>query len=226
MDFKERLEKISQRNLKVKHVKNKTWPIEKKIEVVSQYLVLGDMKLVGAVTGVSHGVIRQWKIQPWWKELEAEIRASQNIEMDTKLSKIVEKSLDAVLDRVENGDFIYDQKSGEIRRRPASLRDIHRVSVDMIDKRELLRGNDVKKEVAQIGVEEQLKLLAQEFAKWVDKKDHPVIDLIEVEDAVYEEREAGLQEGERPLQQSPGDSEEEGGEESSPEAVDGRGSGA
>lgn len=178
MDFKERLEKISQRNLRVKHVTNKHWPMEKKIEVVSQFLVLGNMKLVAATTGVSHDLIRQWKGQPWWRELEAEIRQSQNIEMDTKLSKIVDKSLDAVLDRIENGDFFYDQKTGEIKRRQAPLRDIHRVSVDMISKRELIRGNATeRKENTQVSVAEQLKLLAQEFAKWQGKPQ----DIIDVE---------------------------------------------
>jgi transposase-like protein len=209
MDFKERLNKISVRNAKVKHIPNKHWPIEKKIEVVSQYLVLGNMKLVAATTGVSHDLIRQWKGQPWWKELEGEIRATQNIEMDTKLSKIVDKSLDAVLDRIENGDFIYDQKSGEIRRKPAALRDIHRVSVDMISKRELIRGNaENRNETTKISTEEQLKLLAQEFAKWVDKDKHPVIDLVEVEDAVYEERETGLQTGGEGVHQPTGSSGE------------------
>lgn len=177
MDYKERLEKISQRNLKKKHTKGQHWPIEKKIEVVSQYLVLGNASLVSAVTGVGPVIIRQWKMQPWWKELEKEIRTTQNIEMDTKLSKIVDKSLDAVLDRVENGDFIYDQKTGEIRRKPASLRDIHRVSMDSLDKRELLRENPEKKQDTQIAVVEQLKILATEFAKWSNSAKHPVIEL-------------------------------------------------
>jgi transposase-like protein len=234
MDFKERLNKITLRNMKVKHEKNKSWPMEKKIEVVSQWLVIGNMKQVAAITGVSYDLIRQWKTQPWWKELELEIRQTQNIEMDTKLSKIVDKSLDAVLDRVENGDFIYDQKSGEIRRKPAALRDIHRVAVDTVEKRELLRGNATeRKEVTQISIEEQLKLLAAEFAKW-QSKPKDVIELVEVEDveyrendnptdsprnesevnrAVYAEREEGLQEGESEVQLSPRSGEEEGGAE-------------
>jgi hypothetical protein len=220
-DFKERLAKISQRNLKVKHKKNFAWPIEKKIEVVSQYLVLGNMKMVSAVTGVSHELIRQWKGMPWWRELESEIRQTQNIEMDTKLSKIVDKSLDAVLDRVENGDFIYDQKSGQIRRRPAALRDIHRVSVDMLDKRELLRGGaSERKENTQISVVEQLKILAAEFAKWQTKPKETIdVEMVEVVDAVHEEREAGLQDGECEVQLSSGDNQEESGTERSPEGT-------
>lgn len=178
MDFKERLEKVSQRNLKVKHKKGQHWPIEKKIEVVTQYMVLGNATLVSALTGVGPVIIRQWKMQPWWKELEKEIRATQNIEMDTKLSKIIDKSLEATLDRVENGDFIYDQKTGEIRRKPASLRDIHRVGMDTLEKRDLLRGNtEERKENTQIAVAEQLKLLATEFAKWVNTGKQPVITI-------------------------------------------------
>lgn len=177
-DFKERLKKITARNLKVKHVRNKSWPIEKKIEVVSQFLVLGNMKLVAATTGVSHDLIRQWKTQPWWADLEAEIRQTQNIEMDTKLSRIVDKSLDAVLDRVENGDFFFDQKDQQVKRKPVALRDVARVSVDILSKRELLRGNATeRKETTQIAVGEQLKMLAAEFAKWQQPKQVEVIDV-------------------------------------------------
>lgn len=217
-EFKERLSKITQRNLKVKHQKHTNWTMEKKIEVVSQFLVLGNMKMVAAVTGVSHDLIRQWKGQPWWKELESEIRQTQNIEMDTKLSKIVDKSLDAVLDRIENGDFFYDQKTGQVKRKQVNLRDISRVSIDTLSKRELLRnGVENRQETTQVAIAEQLKMLANEFAKWNNKsKPAEVIELVEVEDAVYEEREAGLQEGECSVRQPTGCSEEEGRTESSP----------
>jgi hypothetical protein len=227
-EFKDRLQKITLRNAKAKHTRHKSWPIEKKIEVVSQFLVLGNMKMVAATTGVSHDLIRQWKTQSWWSELEAEIRQTQNIEMDTKLSKIVDKSLDAVLDRVENGDYFYDQKEKKIKRKPVALRDVARVSVDMISKRELIRGNATeRKETTQISVNEQLKLLAQEFAKWTSGKKPEVIELNEEDvtdvtikepaDALYDQREERLQEGESVVQQPTGGSEEEGGEEFSPE---------
>ena len=55
-------------NLRRKHVKNTTWPKEKKIQAVAQWLALGNLRLVSATTGVDYGLIRQWKIQPLWKE--------------------------------------------------------------------------------------------------------------------------------------------------------------
>jgi hypothetical protein len=178
-----------------KHVKNKTWPVEKRIQVVSQYLILGNMALVSAVTGVPHGLIRIWKGQPWWKDIEAQVRATENLQMDTKLSKIVDKSLDAVLDRVENGDFFYDQKAGVVKRKPVNMRDVARVSVDILSKRELLRGNATeRKEVTQVSIDEQLKALALEFTRWqsppTKKPDTIDVEMVEVleegSDAQYE----------------------------------------
>lgn len=198
------MSKLKIANLSKKHVKHTTWPREAKLQAVSQYLVLGNMALVSSITGIDHQLLRSWKCQPWWKEMENEVRLTENIEMDTKLTKIVDKSLEAVLDRVENGEFIYDQKTGQIKRKPASLRDIGKVSIDLLTKRELLRGNATeRKETTQVSVAEQLKQLATEFAKWQQpnaKKDTIDVEMVEVieqetEDALYEERETGLQEG-------------------------------
>lgn len=159
--------KLKITNLAKKHKPGHNWSQEAKIQAVSQYLVLGNMALVSATTGIGHELLRAWKQQPWWKEMEAEIRLTENLDMDNKLSKIVNKSLDAVLDRVENGEFVYDQKTGSIIRKPVNMKDVAKVSVDMLSKRELLRGNATeRKEVTQISVADQLKELALEFAKW------------------------------------------------------------
>lgn len=181
--FSERLQKITLRNRRKVHVPGKPWPIDKRVEVVSHWLVLGNMKQVAAVTGVPYDLIRKWKAEQWWTDMVAEIRATQNLELDHKMSNIVNKSLDAVLDRVENGDFIYDQKSGEIRRKPAALRDLHRVSVDILTKREVIR-TDAPTENSKTTVQDHLKMLAQEMAKW-NKTQERTIDLVEVEDAIY-----------------------------------------
>ena len=184
--------------LKRKHKKYATWPIEKKIEVVSQYLILGNMSLVSAVTGVNHQLIREWKGQPWWKEVETQVRATENLQMDNKLSKIVDKSLDAFLDRVEHGDFVYDNKSGQIKRKPVNMKDVAKVSVDLLTKRELLRGNATeRKEVTQVSVADQLKELALEFARWQKPQQQETIDveMVEVVEPNQEELEDAEYEG-------------------------------
>lgn len=212
-------------NLAKKHKPNTTWSMEARIQAVSQYLVLGNMALVSATTGIPHQLLRGWKAQPWWKDVEAQVRSTENIQTDSKLSKIVDKSLDAVLDRIENGEFVYNQKTGQIIRKEASLRDITNASVAFLSKRELLRGNATdRKETTQVSVAEQLKELALEFAKWSDKKPklETVIDITDVEekdedDAVYEEGEwevsEGLPSGSGSLHLEASSEEEEGGAE-------------
>lgn len=215
--FSDRLLAISDRNKQKPGRNSETgaWNIEKKLEVVGQWLIMGNMKLVAAHSGVEYNLIRKWKGQPWWPEMVAELRATQNIEMDTKITDIIQKSLDATYDRVVNGDYVYDQKSGEILRRPAPLRDVHRVAADLLQRRELLRGKfeDAGGDKA-MSVEEHLKILAANMSKWFEKEQkQPVIELEEIEDAVYAQRAEGLQEGECPVQLETGECEEEGGEE-------------
>lgn len=229
-EFKDRLAKITYRNRKKRREGEENWPLEKKLEVVGHWLVLGNMRQAAAMCGVPYDTVRKWKALPLWAELEQELRVSENIQMDTKLSKLVDKSLEAVHDRLEHGDYIYDQKTGSIQRKPAALRDVHRVAVDMLSKRDDLRhGATERQEVSKISAKEQLTMLAQEFAKWVTKEQKPVIDLEEVEDAVYEERpengeiRPGLQTGSETLYEQAGGSEEEGGTERGPSGVDERG---
>lgn len=193
--FKSRLKEISYRNRQKKHIPGTPWSDEKKLEVVQEYLIMGNMRMVATATGVPYEVIRKWKSNPWWAEMVAQIRSTQSLEMDSKMSEIVAKSLDAVLDRVENGDFIYDQKTGEVRRKPAALRDLHRVAVDVLGKREILRDkSEENKQVASVTVAEHLKMLANEMSKWNKPKQHAII-LEDVQDAIPNERKTGLQEG-------------------------------
>lgn len=212
-------------NLRRKHVKNSTWPKEKKLQVVTQYLALGNMKLVAATTGVDYGLIRQWKMQPWWKEFEREIRATENIALDSNLTKIVDKSLEAVADRLENGDFIFDNKTGQIKRKPVNMKDAAKVSVDLLTKRELLRGNATNRsEAAVIPMADQLKALADAFARM--SQGLPPAEIIDVEtveinsgdidDALHEEWEEGLQTGSGEVHEQTGGSQEEDGAERSP----------
>lgn len=221
--FSERLLAISDRNKQKpgRDPATGVWNVEKKLEVVGQWLIMGNMKLVAAHSGVEYDLVRKWKRQPWWPEMVAELRATQDIEMDTRITDIIQKSLDATYDRVVNGDYVYDQKSGQILRRPASLKDVHAVARDLLQRREMLRGKfeDAGGDKA-MSVEEHLKILATNMSKWFEKeKKQPVIELEEIEDAVYAERPkdgqecSGLQEGERTVQLPTGECEEEGGEE-------------
>lgn len=163
------------------------WDDKKKVEAVTTWLAVGKLPLVAAVVGVPTATLRQWRGAPWWNELVAEIRNESDQELDTKLQKIVDKSLDVVLDRIENGDFVLNSKTGEVTRIPTKLKDVHRVSVDLIDKRDLIRNRErVKVEV--LVVDDYLQKLASQFAAFVKKQLPKPITLEGEAIALYEER--------------------------------------
>jgi len=173
------------------------WPEKKKIEVVTTYLALGKVPLVEGITGVPRATIRIWKIQPWWKELENDIRREETQELDAKLSKIVNKSLDVVADRLENGDFILNSKTGKISRVPTRIRDAVQTATSLLDKRQLIRKNPEEKTQHQQQFEDRLLKLAEQFATFALGKKPNEEKVIEGEiiDAIHDERAAGLQEG-------------------------------
>lgn len=149
------------------------WPEAKKIEALTTYLATGSPSMTAAITKIPLETIGWWQHQPWWKEKMAEIKQNENIQLDARLSKVLDKSLDAVLDRIENGEFMYDPRTGEIKRVPAKLRDVQKVAGDMIDKKQLLarvqRGKDSEKQ--QITAD-HLVQLAKEFAKFASGKEY------------------------------------------------------
>ena len=145
------------------------WSDNKRIEVVTTYLILGKIPLVEAATGVPPGTIRRWKTEPWWLELVTQIQADADQELDTKLAKRIDKALEIVNDRLENGDFQYDPKTGAFVRKPVGLRDTWRVTSEMVDKRMLLRKQP-KDTTSQEAVGDILKNLAREFADMAKRR--------------------------------------------------------
>lgn len=156
---------MSDRNHKV----GEWWSDAKRIEVVTTWLALGKIPLVAACTGVPEGTIRQWRTQPWWKEIEISVQTETDQELDAKLAQRIDKALDVILDRLNNGDFMFDPKTGEFLRRPVNMKDTHRVMVDMMDKRLLLRKQP-KEQQSQEAVGDILKNLAKEFEQMAKKR--------------------------------------------------------
>ena len=190
---------------------NRHWSESQKIEAVQAFVMFGKVPVVAAMTGVPKGTIAQWKLQDWWKDLESEIRASDDIELSGKLKRVIDKSIDVVADRLDQGDWFYDQKSGEVRRKPVSLRDAHTVAKDMIDKKRILENKPTS--ITEHKIDDRLldlKKKFEEFALNFQKPAEKVIeaDYEEIDYALHEGRKEGLQEGIR-LDQEDGGLEED-----------------
>jgi len=160
------------------HKEGEWWSDKKRIEVVTTWLALGNIVLTSGCTNVPEGTIRQWRTQPWWKEIEISVQTETDQQLDTKLSKRIDKALDVIWDRLENGDFLYDPKTGTFIRKPVGMKDTNKVMVDMVDKRLLLRKQP-KDAQSQEAVADILKNLAKEFEQMAKKRMKDITDAAE-----------------------------------------------
>jgi hypothetical protein len=168
------------------------YPPAKKAEVVTTFLALGGNKALTAATcKIPEPTLVSWTKTDWWHELVQEQRQQENLTLSTRLKKLMDKSLNLVEDRLENGEWYYDQKKGELIRKPAALRDVHKVSVDLINQRQALEGHK-NHIVAEENVMDRLTKLAKQFEDFANKtkivKEEPdIIDDIEFKEVEPEE---------------------------------------
>lgn len=153
-----------------------------KIEAVVTWLMLGNMTMTSTMLKIPLPTLKLWKKSQWWLDVEQDLRIQEDLQLSKRLQKIVTKSLDVVEDRLESGDFVYDQKTGEMRRKPVAMRDAHKVMLDLSDKREVLIDRHIQNEsVTTDKINETLNKLATEFARiagTVNTK--PVVEVTDV----------------------------------------------
>lgn len=153
------------RNNKTKAHQPGIWNKSKHTEAVMTWLATGNLVQTAAITKIPLPTLKHWKKQPWWKEAVDTFYDDDKQELDAKYQKIVRKALTVMDDRLTNGNFQMDQKTGRILRVPVSLADSHRVMKDLVDQQQVLR-KDKKEEQqqAQVSANETLLKLAKQFA--------------------------------------------------------------
>lgn len=151
-----------------KRAVNKHWSAKDKIRAVASFLVLGNMARVEEQTGIPLGTLNYWKTQPWWFEQVEKIRQSEDQEIDNSFTKIVKKTQEIILDRLENGDY-YSNSDGVVARKPVSMRDAAIAGAISVDKRKILRDVPAS-EQNKIGMQERLRNLENQFTKLVTMK--------------------------------------------------------
>ena len=200
---------------------NLTWGDSQKMEAAKHYMLLGNMELVSRLTGIPSITLKVWKKSEWWKTLMLELKEQENFELSGNLKTIVEASLKAVVDRLEHGDWVYNQKTGALDRKPVAMKDAHKVATDLMDRRKQLeKALEAPVESSPETQQDHLELLARKFASFVRKEGTPSENIVDVEiketdDAVHDEWQEGLSTRELGLQLEAGAEEESLGEDSS-----------
>lgn len=155
----------------IKTVSNKHWSDEQKTEAAKTYLLVGNLALTARMLGIPEITMKVWKKSDWWAELIRELRSQEKMELSARTKKIVGAALTVVEDRLVNGDFQYDQKTGEVVRKPVNLKDAHKVAIDLQERADKLEAMESGTYVAEeTKVENKLLMLAEKFAEMATKK--------------------------------------------------------
>lgn len=147
------------------------WPEDKKTEVVALYVSgVTDPQDLERLTHVPAGTIKGWRGQDWWIEVSEKVHTTIDHDLVSRQTEIVETALEEIQDRLIHGDAVVNKRTGEITRKPVSMRDATIVANTMTDKRQLLRGKPTSRS-EKLTVDDRLSKLAEEFKRFAAAKD-------------------------------------------------------
>ena len=149
------------------------WDKRKQLEAVTTYLATGNMAETSRLINVPKGTLDKWKTSDWWKDLIEEIQSGEGQKQDNKMSKVIDKALDTLMERIDDGDFQYDQRTGRLVKVPLKARDLERVTSGLFDKRQLIRKKPTNIKVDDLNQAGRLLKLAEQFAAFAGKKVDP-----------------------------------------------------
>lgn len=172
-----------------KKVKNKQdgfnssvhWSDKKKYEVAAVYAKTGNQDLTSKITGVPEPTLVTWRKKDWFKTMLAEIRLQEEVKLDSKMTKVIDTAMEAIEDRLINGDYILDSKTGAVVRIPPKMKDTAQVLDKVYNKRQLIRKEPTNITENVTKIEDQLKKLADQFEIMVRGR---TPQELEIEDAI------------------------------------------
>src|SRR5689334_20503612 len=103
------------------------------------YVIYGNIELISKLTGWPVKTLYTWPKAEWWPGYYDEAKREFAELLEARLSRIVDKATEAILDRIENGDEVLT-RDGDIVRIKVSARDLGLLVRDGIDKIRLLQN--------------------------------------------------------------------------------------
>jgi len=144
--------------------------LEQKTDACALYCVYGDIDQVSELTGIDPKFIRQWKDEPWWSEIQKKVFVEQNEKLASRISGVLDRSLDHLVDRLDNGDYLWDVRKSKLVRKPVDTKVLSNLFNNLITRRQLIRGEPTSI-TTQVAVDDRLKLLAAQFEKFALAKE-------------------------------------------------------
>ena len=115
---------------------------EQRKEAVMHYLVKGSVTEVSNALGIPRTTLQDWKKTEWWYDLSVALRQEQNDQLEAGMTRIIEKTLTQLEDRVDHGEATGKlDADGKPVKLPMRGRDLAVAGAIIFDKRQLLRSH-------------------------------------------------------------------------------------
>lgn len=112
--------------------------------------------------GIPEQTYYSWYKQPWLHEVISTLKEQMDTQLDNSLTGTTHRALDALNDRITNGDTVVNPRTGEAYKKPMSGRDVGIAFSTVFDKRQLLRGKATSVSES-VKTEEALDKIAKRF---------------------------------------------------------------
>ena len=145
---------------------NGWWSDKEKYQAVAAYLLMGKITLVAAATRIPEITLRKWKTAQWWKDAIDEIRRSNKIELSGRLTDVVNKTIVQLEDRVQNGDYFFNPKTGKFERKTIKAIEASQITNNLIDKTLILEKQAITEKETDEGLDARLAKLMEEMKRF------------------------------------------------------------
>jgi len=135
------------------------------------YCKCGSLAEVARAFGVTYYEVAKHSRQPWWADEEVRFKKEQASHLDAALSDALDKSVIALVDRIENGEIDGINKDGSLRRKPMTASVLARVVDTTFRTRQLIRNQPTSIQ----GDTDKMGILAQKL-RALGAKDVTILD--------------------------------------------------
>lgn len=153
------------------YVRNpKFYPQFVKVDAATLYAVYGDTAQTAELAQVPESVIRGWKQEPWWIEIQKQVYQEQNEKLAARISLVLDSTITHLEDRLERGDEKLNPKTGGIVTVKVEASVLAKMFETMSHQRRITRGEPTSIS-AKIGVTDRLRTLETAFLRFAQAKD-------------------------------------------------------
>jgi hypothetical protein len=160
---------------KRKDGKKKWWSNDQRLQAAATYVMLGSWSETALATGIPLVTLKSWRHLPWWKDMLTQVRSDDLDTSSAHIQKVIKKAMLATEDRIDNGNFVFDQKTGKVVRIPCNLKDTLKAATDLMTRQDKMRLEESKKESTE-GTIDRLTKLAEELSKFAKAKPVPSLE--------------------------------------------------